>query len=64
MKAVPRGRKIVESRWVHSYKSNELGNYVKTKSRMVVKGFTQMPNVDYYETTSPTPYTLYPHRPL
>ncbi|CAN0376684.1 unnamed protein product, partial [Ascophyllum nodosum] len=55
MKAVPHGRKIVGSRWVHSYKSDELGNFVKTKSRMVAKGFTQIPNVDYHETTSPTP---------
>ncbi|CAM9763723.1 unnamed protein product, partial [Ascophyllum nodosum] len=55
MKTVPHGRKIVGSRWVHSYKSDELGNYVKTKSRRVAKEFTQMPNVDYHETTSPTP---------
>ena len=32
MKAVPRGRNIVGSRWVHSYKSDELGSYVKTES--------------------------------
>ncbi|CAN0458463.1 unnamed protein product, partial [Ascophyllum nodosum] len=55
MKAVPRGRKIVGSRWVHGYKSDELGNCVKTKSRMIAKGFSQMLNVDYHETTSPTP---------
>ena len=30
IKAVPGGRHIVGSRWVHSYKSDELGNYVKT----------------------------------
>ena len=55
MKAVPRGRNIVGSRWIHSYKGDELGNYVKTKSRMVAKGFTQIPNVDYHKTTSPIP---------
>ena len=33
MKAVPHGRKVVGSRWVHSYKkSDDLGNCVKTKS--------------------------------
>ena len=55
VKAVPHGRKLVGTRWVHSYKSDELGYYVKTKSRIVAKGFTQMTNVDYHETTSPTP---------
>ena len=55
MKAVPHGRKIVGSRWIHSYKSDELGYYVKTRSQMVAKEFTQMPNVDYHETTSSAP---------
>ena len=55
MKALPHGGKIVGSRWVHSYRSDELGNFVKTKSPMVATGFTQMPNIDYHETTSPTP---------
>ena len=55
MKAVPRGRNIVGSRWVHSYKGDELGNYDKTKSRMVAKEFTQIPNVDYHKTTFSIP---------
>ena len=36
IKGVPRGRKIVVSRWVHSYKSDDLVNYVKTESRYCI----------------------------
>ena len=57
MSAVPRERNIVNSFWVHNCKCDEWGNNVKsqTKSRMVAKMFTEMPNVDYHETTSPKP---------
>ena len=57
MNAVSHERKIVGSRWVHSCKWDELGNNVKswTKSRMVAKMSTHMLNVDYHETTPPTP---------
>ena len=52
---VPKGRKIVGSKWVHKYKGDELGFCVKTKLRLVAKGFPQVQDVDYHETTSPTP---------
>ena len=52
---VPKGRKIVASKWVHTYKGDEEGYCVKTKSRLVTKGFSQMAGVDYNETTFPTP---------
>ena len=51
---VPKGRKIVGSKWVHTYKGDELRFCVRTKSRLVAKGFTQVQDVDYTETTSPT----------
>ena len=54
-KYIPKGRKIVGSRWVHTYKGNGHGNCLKTKSRVVAKGFTQVQDVDYHETMSPTP---------
>ena len=50
-----RGRKVVGSRWVHTYKDDGHGDCLKTKSRGVAKGFTQVQDVDYHETTSPTP---------
>ena len=41
-KDMPKGRKVVGSRWVHTYKSDGHGNCLKTKSRVVAKGFTQV----------------------
>ena len=54
-KYMPKGRNVVGSRWVHTYKGDGHGNCLKTKSRVVAKGFTQVQDVDYHETTSPTP---------
>ena len=51
---VPKGRKVVGSRWVHMYKGDGHENCLKTKSRVVAKGFTQVQVVDYHKTTSPT----------
>ena len=54
-KDMPKGRKDVGSRWVYTYKGEGHGNCLKTKFRVVAKGFTQLQDVDQLETTSPTP---------
>ena len=41
-KDMPKGRKDVGSRWVYTYKGDGHGNCLKTKSRVVAKGFTQV----------------------
>ena len=46
---------FVGPRWVRTYKSDGHRNFLETKSRVVAKGFTQVRDVDYHETTSPTP---------
>ena len=40
---------------MHTYKGDGHGNCLKTKSRVVSKGVTQVQDVEYHETTSPTP---------
>ena len=52
---MPKGRKVVGSQWMHTYKGDGHGNCLKTKSRVVVKGSTHVQDVDYHETMSPTP---------
>ena len=52
---VSKGRNIVDSKWVHTYKEDEQGYCVRTKSRLVARGFSQAAAVDYNEITSPEP---------
>ena len=52
---MPKGRKVVGPRWVHTYKGDGHGNCLKTIFRVVAKGFTQVQDVDYHDTISPTP---------
>ena len=52
---MPKGWKVIGCRWVHTYKGDGHENGLKTKSRVVAKGFTQVQNVDYHDTTPPTP---------
>ena len=46
LKDIPRGRMEVNSKRVHTYKGDEYGNFIKAKSRLVAKGFTQVQDVD------------------
>ena len=50
-----RGRKPVSAKWVFSYKTDKDGLIVKTKARLVAKGFSQVQDVDYFQTFAPTP---------
>ena len=51
----PRGRKPVVATWVFSYKTDKDGIIAKTKARLVAKGFSQVQDVDHFQTSAPTP---------
>ena len=51
----PRGRKPVGAKWVFSYKTGRGGIIAKTKVRLVAEGFSQVQDVDYFQTFAQIP---------
>jgi hypothetical protein len=52
--SLPKGRKCIGGKWVYAVKQGSDENEVKFKARYVAKGFSQVENIDYEETFSPT----------
>ena len=46
---------MILAKWIFTWKSNELGEVVRAKARLVARGFRRVKGVDYFETFSPTP---------
>lgn len=53
--ALPPGKKVTGSRFVFDYKNNAQGKITRYKVRWVVRGFSQVPGVDYDKTWAPVP---------
>ena len=51
---LPEDRKCIGGKWVYAAKHGADENEVKFKARYVAKGFSQVENIDYQETFSPT----------
>lgn len=53
---LPPGRTPIGNTWAHKHKTDQHGNYLRTKSRLCPYGFAQIPGLDYHEdkVTSPT----------
>ena len=50
---LPKGKKVVECKWVFTIKSKANGSVERYKVRLVAKGFTQTYGIDYQETFTP-----------
>src|ERR1700678_4467485 len=50
---LPPDRKAIASKWVFRIMQDHNGKIVKHKARLVVKGFSQIPGIDFVETFAP-----------
>ena len=53
--SVPRqkGVNVIGTKWIFKNKSNEYGTVIRSKSRLVAQGYTQVEGIDFDETFAP-----------
>ena len=47
------GEHIIDTKWIFHNKTDEEGNVICNKARVVAQGYSQMEGVDYDETFTP-----------
>lgn len=50
---LPPGKSAIKCKWVFKTKRDTSGKVIRHKARLVVKGFSQKPGIDYQETFAP-----------
>ena len=47
---MPKNANVVTGKWVRNWKTDDRGNVIKPKSRMIARGFDEIHDVDFSET--------------
>ena len=47
---VPKDKDVISVKWIYKTEQDADGNVQKHKARMVARGFTQQPGIDFNET--------------
>ena len=49
----PKGEHIISTKWIFRNKTDEEGNVIRNKARLVAQGYSQVEGVDFDESFSP-----------
>ncbi|KAL0323926.1 UNVERIFIED_CONTAM: Retrovirus-related Pol polyprotein from transposon TNT 1-94 [Sesamum calycinum] len=53
LKPLPKDKEVIGVKWIYKTKLNADGSIQKHKARLIAKGYSQLPGIDYTETFAP-----------